>query len=175
MSKITVFHRYKWTLEEKVTLAIPTIILLAFNVMALVQDHSLSTLLIIFDVVWIGAAALLVNIGLSKKKKSRLEAIYDEEDLFISVDGNKLYKHGTNKGNLDKFTSLLIKQVGQNPTMILRSKDQDIRNLSIPLRLVSKDGFYAFMETNVLNNANIVKDDQEATEKFFADAKNYKR
>lgn len=175
MSKINVFHRYKWTLEEKLTLSIPAIVLLALTVYNLVQNSSIPPLLIVFDVVWVLTSCLLINIGMSKKKNSRLEAIFDEDELFVSVEGNKLYKHGTNKGNLDKFTTVLFKKVGQNPTIILRSDDQDVRNLNIPLRIVSKQPFYDFMVKHVLENKNIRKAEPEEIENFFKEAKTYKR
>lgn len=173
MSKTTVFHRYKWTLEEKLTLTIPSILIPAGLAYFSMQKGELAIGWAITLAVWIGSFALLAHIGASKKKISRLEAIFDEETTDVSVEGNKIYNHKTNKGQLSLMDAAQVKLVGQNPTLILSAKSDEIKNLNIPVRLASKQPFLDFLIKHVLENKSINKEDGVA--EYFEDAKVYKR
>lgn len=173
MSKTTVFHRYKWTLEEKLTLTIPSILIPAGLAYFSMQKGEPAVGWIITLAVWVGCFALLAYIGNSKKKISRLEAIFDEDTTEVSVEGNKIYNHKTNVGKLSSMTAAQVKKVGQNPTLVLSSKQEDVKNLYIPLRLASKQPFRDFLTKNVLDNAGIKKED--GVSEFFEDTKTYKR
>lgn len=173
MSKTTVFHRYKWTLEEKITLTVPSILIPAGLAYFSMQKGELALGWAITLAVWVGSFALLAHIGLSKKKISRLEAIFDEETTEVSVEGNKIYNHKTNAGKVSLMDSAQVKKVGQNPTLILSAKSDEVKNLNIPLRLVSKQPFLDFLIKNVLENDSIAKED--GVTEFFDEAKTYKR
>lgn len=173
MSKTTVFHRYKWTLREKLILTIPSVLLVGALVYFSMENGGLSLGWSILLGAWAIIFAMLVNLGKDKKKKSRLEAIYDPEITVVSVEGNKLYKHGSNKAALKDMKSAMVKQVGMNPTMILDPEDEDKRKVYIPLRLASKDGFLDFLKTNVLDNDDIKKTGD--VKGYFEDASKYKR
>lgn len=173
MSKTTVFHRYKWTLREKLILTIPSVLLIGALVYFSVEKGSFSTGWAILLGAWAIIFAMLVNLGKDKKKKSRLEAIYDPETTVVSVEGNKLYKHGSNKGALRDMKTAMIKQVGMNPTMILDPEDENKRKVYIPMRVASKEGFLDFLKKNVLENDGITKTADVTG--YFEDAAKYKR
>lgn len=173
MSKTTVFHKYKWTLREKIILTVPSVLLVGALIYFSVDSGALSTGWTILVVAWAAIFALLMNMGKDKKKKSRLEAIYDPETTEVSVEGNKIYKHGVNKGKLNKMQSAYIKQIGMNPTMILLPVSDDDRKVSIPVRLASKEGFLDFLKTNVLENDAIEK--TADIQGYFDEAAIYKR
>lgn len=173
MSKTTVFHRYKWTLEEKLTLTIPSILIPAGLAYFSMQRGELALGWAITLAVWVGSFALLAHIGLSKKKISRLEAIFDDETTEVSVEGNKIYNHKTNNGKLSVMDTAEVKKIGQNPTLILSAKSDDVKNLNIPVRLASKEPFLDFLFANVIDNDSIKK--EEGVDEFFAEAKSYKR
>jgi hypothetical protein len=173
MSKTTVFHRYKWTLEEKLTLTLPSILIPAGLAYFSMQKGELAVGWAITLAVWIGSFFLLGHIGSSKKKISRLEAIFDEETTETSVEGNKIYNHKTNAGKISLMTGAQIKQVGQNPTLILSSRNDEVKNLNIPVRLASKQPFLDFLIKNVLENDSIKK--EHGVTEYFDEAKVYKR
>lgn len=173
MSKTTVFHRYKWTLEEKLTLTIPSILIPAGLAYFSMQKGELALGWLITLAIWVGSFALLAHIGASKKKISRLEAIFDEETTEVSVEGNKIYNHKTNAGKLSDMTAAQVKKVGQNPTLVLSSKNEDVKNLYIPVRLASKEPLLAFLIAKVLENDSIKK--ETGVTEYFDEAKAYKR
>lgn len=173
MSKTTVSHRYKWTLREKLILTIPSVLLIGALVYFSMEKGSLSLGWSILLGGWVIIFAMLINLGKDKKKKSRLEAIYDPETMIVSVEGNKIYKHGTNKGDIKDMKTAWIKQIGMNPTMVLDPEDEGKRKIYIPLRVASKEGFREFLVENVLENDSIKKSDEIAP--FFEDATKYKR
>lgn len=173
MSKTTVFHRYKWTLEEKLTLTIPSILIPAGLAYFSMQKGELALGWLITLAVWVGSFILLAHIGASKKKISRLEAIFDEDTTEVSVEGNKIYNHKTNTGKVSSMTAAQVKKVGQNPTLVLSSSHDDVKNIYIPVRLASKAPFLAFLTENVLENDAIKK--QDGVTEYFDEAKTYKR
>lgn len=173
MSKTTVFHKYKWTLEEKLVLTIPSILIPAGLAYYSMQKGELSIGWTAFLAIWVGCFALLTHIGASKKKISRLEAIFDPETTELSVEGNKIYNHKTNSGKISSMTAAELKQVGQNPTLVLSSSHDDVKNVYVPVRLASKKPFLDFLTENVLENDKIKKTAE--IDGYFEEAKKYKR
>lgn len=178
MSKTTVVHKYKWTLEEKIVLTVPSILFPAALAHFSAEKGELSIGWLVGLLVWVGCFFLLAHIGSSKKKISKLEAIFDPETTEVSIEGNKIYNHKTNTGKISDMDSALVKKVGQNPTLVLSSKKEDVKNINIPVRLASKRPFLEFLKDEVLNNESITKGEgieAYSVEEYFAEAETYKR
>lgn len=173
MSKTKVVHRYKWTLEEKLILIIPSIALIWLTVNSSINKGEFEALWLLALVPWAGCIGLLVNISLSKKKKSTLTAEFDPETNTASVEGNKIYDASSNKGNLNKANNAFVKTVGVNETLVVGFEGKDTPNLYVPQRVASKQPFLDFLEEHIVKNDKVKKTAEVDT--FFEGAKKWKK
>lgn len=167
-------HKYKWTKEE---LSIVTVLYLGsatLAVMGLIGDLMIPALIgagISFVI-----AVAVTRLGLSRKGKSRLIALYDGDTGTLSVEGNGL-SASHNYGNLNKATNLFVKKVAVrseeiDPKDFLGISFGGNKKMMIPMRLVAQQPLLDLLEPYIVKQVEIRGEDKLLSS-FLQAAKEY--
>lgn len=169
-----IIHKYKWTGEEKTIVTVIYAAVVALAVIGFVNDNVTA---------YIGAGVALVmgllvtRLGVKRKSKSRLIALYDSNTGILSVEGNGL-SASHNNGDLDKARNLFVKKVAVrdeaiDPKDFLGIGFGGSKKMLIPMRLVAQEPLLGILSPYIEKQLEI-RDRDKLLAAFFEAAKAYK-
>lgn len=169
-----IIHKYKWTGEEK---AIVSVIYTAAVVLAVFGFLGENIAAYIGAGVAFVLGSLVTRLGVKRKSKSRLIALYDSTTGIISVEGNGL-SASHNNGNLNTARNLYVKKVATrdeniDPKDFLGIGFGGHKKMLIPMRLVAQEPLLGILTPYIEQQIDIRGSDK-LLEKFMEAAKNYK-
>ncbi|MBC9705742.1 MAG: hypothetical protein H9W81_12395 [Enterococcus sp.] len=169
-----IIHKYKWTGEEKTIVGTLFVAAVVLAVVGLVAGNIAA---------YIGAGVVLVlgalvtRLGLKRKSKSRLIALFDSNTGILSVEGNGL-SASHNNGNLNTARNLFVKKVAVrdeniDPKDFLGISFGGSKKMMIPMRLVAQEPLLGIL-TPYIEKQSEIRGSDKLLEAFLEAAKIYK-
>ena len=169
-----IIHKYKWTGEEKTIVATIYTAVVALVVVGFISNNIAA---------YIGAGVALVlgllvtRLGVKRKSKSRLIALYDANTGILSVEGNGL-SASHNNGDLNKARNLFVKKVATrdvniDPKDFLGIGFGGSKKMLIPMRLVAQEPLLGILTPYIEKQLDI-RDSDKLLAALLEGAKTYK-
>lgn len=155
-------HKYKWTGEELavVSLSFPIAAVAAWYAVAVNPPFAFLIWLVV--AVALAAGILGLVFGLSRKKKTILQATYHPESTELAIEGNG-YKANVNHGPLRGITNLHVKKVKSNQVLFVHYKDGGSA-FQIPQRIAAQPGLRELISDAILKDTTFAEKDKNVAE-----------
>lgn len=157
-------HKYKWTGEELavVFLSFPIAAALTWYVLAAAPAFAFLVWLVISVALLAGVLGIIF--GVSRKKKTILQATYHPESTELAVEGNG-YKANVNHGPLRGITAVHVKTIKSNQVLFVHYKEERSA-LQIPQRIAAQPGLREIISDAVLKDTNFAEKDEKVAAWF---------
>lgn len=155
-------HKYKWTTEELAVVFLSFPIAAALTWYVLAVNPAFAFLIWLVISVALCAGILGICFGVSRKKKTVLQATYHPESTELAVEGNG-YKANINHGPLRGITGLHVKTIKGNQVLFAHYKEERPA-MQIPQRIAAQPGLREIITDAILKDTNFAEKDEKVAD-----------